>query len=312
MERPSSLLGEIAAALEQAAALLQRAAELARVERDEVCGPNGAPSAAFIEPEWRRSLERPFDEELAGLVATTLVAHWSGEDLGPTLTVGDHEIDLATPQGKWELLILAVLKGARVRDAVVQETFLALVERGLTDLELLASRSSAVRAAVAEVLRETYRALGRKEAKVEALMENAARVVEEYGGDLDRLYHRTGGDDAALIRELQRFKQVGAVAHWYCRTLKVHGVWPDVGGEATRFFDRYTDMPLVRLGLIGEDEAGPPARLGERFVDLYLDGDATPLYLQGLLLCSQNRPVVCLAECPLHSRCLYVENPNEF
>ena len=310
----SDLLLDVAATLEQAAGTLR---ETARCWREPQAG-EGAPadsgesplldsSPTGGPPERRGRLSK---RDLAQ-VAKKIAGRWSAVSFGSILTVGSQEIDLATVDGKWQLLILAVLRGARVRETVVEETFEALVKNGLTGIERLASGTAEVRAGLAGVFAAKYRALGHRAAKVDALVANAALLLEEYGGDLDRLYAQSMGDASALIHKLQRFRQVGLTAHWFCRVLKIHGIWPGVSAEATRYFDQYTDLPLERLGLVEPGETSKPMRLTARFVDAYLDGDTTPLYLHGLHLCSQNRASVCVAQCPLSEWCPYVKRPNE-
>lgn len=240
-------------------------------------------------------------------IAKKMQELWRGVSLGSEMPVGPVTVDLATAEGRWQLLILAVLRGARVRERVVEETFVALVARGLTDLRRLALGGPSTKTQLLEVFAAHYRALGHREAKVEALMANAALLQNEYGGDLHSLYLASPGEPDALIKALQRFKQVEQVAYWICRTLKVHGIWPDLGPEATQYFDRYTDLPVERLGLrssFDDERAGTAAM---RFAARRLQGDPVPLYLHGLILCSQNEISICRSECPLAPECRHVQ-----
>jgi hypothetical protein len=241
-------------------------------------------------------------------LAATLAAFWRGVTLGPKLPVGPVTVDLSTPEGRWHLLLLAVLRGARVRDQVVEETFAALVQRDLARFDRFLRPDPQLKSQLLSIFSDSYRALGNREAKIDALFANAALLEREYGGDLNNVYLAAQGDGQALIRSLQRFKQIGRVAYWVCRTLKVHGVWSDVDPEATLYLDRTTDLPLRRLGLIGGPEEERSGDAALRFVDQYMAGDVIPLYLQGLVLCQQDDPGVCLAECPFASQCPFPEN----
>ncbi|MFO7318111.1 MAG: hypothetical protein FWJ64_01240 [Limnochordia bacterium] len=295
-------LDEAAGLLEAAAGRLRDAAE--QLRRAAGDGPGGGgPGAPDALPGGCRGAAS--GEDPAAYVARHLAARWSREARDPIFTAGGVEIDLTTAHGKWQLLMLAVLKGARVREAVVYRTFAGLVERGLDRLEKLAADSAFTREELEEVLARRYRALTRREAKVEALVENAARLLREYGGDLDRLYAAAGGDSQALVRALQEFKQMGVTAHWLCRVLKHHGIWPGAGPEATRYFDRYTELPLQRLGLVAGGAGGGRGGGAAKFVDAYLGGDTLPLYRHGLFLCSRDDAALCRAECPFHRLCTF-------
>lgn len=240
-------------------------------------------------------------------IAKKLREHWSGVVVGSVMSVGSIKVDLATAQGRWQLMILAVLRGARVRERSIEETFAALVQQGLTDLERLATGGPQVELELLQVFTAHYRALTSRQSKVDALMTNAALLKSEYGGDLHNLYLALRDDSEALIKALRRFKQVGQVAYWMCRTLKVHGIWPDLGPEATQYLDRYTDLPLERLELRVPFDEERPGSTAMRFAAKHLGGDTVPLYLQGFILCSQNDVTVCRSECSLASECRYAQ-----
>lgn len=244
-------------------------------------------------------------------LAATLAAFWRGVTLGPKLPVGPVTVDLSTPEGRWHLLLLAVLRGARVRDQVVEETFAALVQRDLARFDRFLRPDPQLKSQLLSIFSDSYRALGNREAKIDALFANAALLEREYGGDLHNVYLATQGDGAALVRSLQRFKQIGRVAYWICRTLKAHGIWTDVDAEATLYLDRTTDLPLRRLRLVGAPDEERSGGASLRFVDEYMAGDVIPLYLQGLVLCQQEDPGVCVAECPLASRCPFPRKAND-
>ena len=100
-------------------------------------------------------------------------------------------------------------------------------------------------------------------------------------------------DEEALIRSLQSFRHIKQLAFWVCRTLKAHGIWRDLSDRATAYHDRYTRLPLERLGLAAPGD------------DLLHAVGVMPLYLQGLNLCSQDDVKTCLAECPVAAWCPY-------
>lgn len=238
-------------------------------------------------------------------IAKRLREYWSGVSMGSEMAVGSLTVDLSSAQGRWELLVLAVLRGARVRERSVEDTFTALAERGLTDLERLAAAEPKTEAELSDVFATHYRALTSRQAKVEALMANANLLKSEYDGDLHNLYLAHKDNPEAIIKALQRFKQVGQVAYWICRTLKVHGIWPDLGPEATQYLDRHTDLPLERLGVRAPFDEQRPGSTTTRFAAAHLAGDTVPLYLQGLLLCSKEDVSTCRFECALAPECRY-------
>lgn len=275
-----------------ARALLDMAHELTAIE-EECVGDVG-----FLERSEREIVDR-------------ITVYWDGTTLGPMFEIGELAIDLATPEGKWELLVIALLRAARVKEETVAETFHALKTQGLLSIDCLAVRVEGdddVRSRVLDVFHRSYKALGRKEAKVEALFFNASLLVDRWDGDLNNLYE-AADDDQALIAMLQEFRQIRRVALWIGRTLRVHGVWPDVGVEASRYVDRFVRLPIERLGLTTDphESQGFPQIAEEtaEVVASLFGGDVVPLYLHGYTLCAQNEPRVCLLECPVAAWCRY-------
>lgn len=244
-------------------------------------------------------------------IAQRLIHFWDQVSLTPTLSVGSHSVDLATAQGRWELLVLAILKGARVRDQVVIDTFGALKDEGLLDYVRTITNPHVHRESVLAVLHKEYRALVRKEVKADAIVHNAQRLEQEWQGDLNTLYERYYNDDQVLLTELRSFQQIDRMALWICRTMRLHGVWPHVGAQACRYHDKYTRLPLKRLyGLCGADSHDSMA-LEEHWQDLtdrLFYGDLCTLYLQGFHLCNQNDIDVCLSECPAASWCSFPQS----
>gem|GEM_PF-2297430 len=249
-------------------------------------------------------------------------AFWDGVSMAPVMTFGECRVDLAAPSGRWELLVLAVLLGARVTNRVVERTFATLRNQGLLDLERLACGGEGLRHALEEVFRTEYHALGNKAGKIEALIDNARRLVEVWDGDLHAIYLAArkrvqeepasreatatgqpgpvaaaehGVDEKMLIQSLQEFKHVKQLAFWVCRTLKAHGIWRDLGPWATGYHDRYTRLPLERLGIEHDS------------FDLRSQAGVMALYLQGYNLCSQDDVKVCLNECPVAAWCSFAQ-----
>lgn len=238
---------------------------------------------------------------------------WHQVRLAPVLQIGEASIDLKTPQGRWELMALALLKGARVKVNVVEETFVELKKRGLLEFETVIREAPETRQAVAEVLEQTYKALGHKQAKLDALFVNGKMLYDTWQGDLNNIYLRYRGEDAKLLKQLRSFRQIDQIAFWICRTLKVHGVWPYVGSKCVAYMDRYTHIPVERLNLarsdLSNDLRGIAHVVGGVVSELF-DDDTIPLYLHGLNLCSQDDVAVCLSECPVSAWCSYPQKDS--
>ncbi len=253
--------------------------------------------------------ERATDAQRLEIVKR-ISAFWNGVKLSPVLDVEDVTVDLTSAQGRWELLVLALLRAARVNEAVANRTFATLKREELLCLRELSAESTALRMRIDAVFESRYRALGRREDKVNALFKNAKLLVDRWDGDLSNLYV-AAGDDRELIRLLQEFHQVKRIALWVVRTLRVHGVWVDAGVSASAYMDRWVRLPESRLGLSdaphGGDERSAPIQteLTAAMVNELFNGDVLPVFLQGYSLCAQNDPEVCLAECPVASWCSF-------
>ena len=236
-------------------------------------------------------------------IAQRLRRFWAGVSMSPVLEVGGIRVDLRTAQGRWELMVFAVLTGARVREEVAVKTFRALRQKGLLRFEVLATDEDA-RAGVHEVFQRHYRALADRPAKADALVENARRLVDEWQGDLNNLY-LASLKDGGLVRELQRFAQIDRMALWICRTLKVRGIWPAAPREDCLYVDRSVRLPLERLPLgYGGLEEERSRRALELIEELF-EGDVLPLHLQGASLCAQDDVETCLGECPVAPWCRF-------
>ena len=285
-----------------AGALFEIASELR-----ELCAPGAS---------GRKRGEHPGQPE----VVRRIKSFWEGVRLPPVFDAGPVRIDLSEPQGRWELLVLAMLRAARVREEIAARTFQALKDESLLDLRLLAKGEAETRRRVERVLDRHYKALGSRQAKAEAIVENARLLVNEWGGDLARLYDAGAGDEE-LLRRLQRFRQINRVALWICRTLRAHGIWQGIGPQASRFLDRTVSTPVARLrlgSLPGEGEEGLQrvdlrrlADATESVVESHFGGDVIWLYSHGYSLCLQNDPNVCYAECPVSPWCTFPRGEEE-
>lgn len=241
-------------------------------------------------------------------IVKRIKAFWNGVSLSPILEVGRSTIDLSEAEGRWELLVLGFLRAARVKEEIAVATFEALKDEGLLALEQLVPEKTVQRERVNQVFEQTYRALGRREDKVDALFFNAHLLVTRWNGDLNHLYE-AARHDRELVDSLQCFRQVKRIALWVARTLRVHGVWPEAGGEACRYYDRWVRLTVNRLNLSdtqGEERSFQgQAEETEAAVEELFGGDVLPVYLHGYSLCAQNDPQVCLTECPVASWCTF-------
>lgn len=233
---------------------------------------------------------------------------WHNVTLSPVMEVGSTTIDLATKEGKWELLVLALLKAARVTDEIVAVTFEQLKRKALLDVEGLLEGDVGLRTEIEHVFSDNYRALCHRDAKISALFYNARLLHSAWDGDLQNLYETATNDDE-LVASLQRFRQINRIALWICRTLYVHGLWPQVGKKARCYVDRSVRLPLQRLGMADYDLQGNgfvnSVEEIDRMITTYFGGDAVPLFLHGFSLCAEDDPAVCLAECPVSAWCAF-------
>lgn len=244
-----------------------------------------------------------YAERLA--IANRIRSFWADVTLSHKMQVGEEIVDLKTSEGKWELLILAVLIGARVRERVVEQTFGILKREGLLRREPLINGDVRTKERLIQLFRTHYKALGNRRAKVEALFWNARYLEKTWGGDLDQIYQKSGKDKSQLIQQLREFQQIGRVAYWICRTLHAHGIWDGVAVDSTWYFDRYPNLPLSRLGFLDHGNRRTKPNEIKGVLRQWFEGDVVSLYMHGLVLCSQDNPNACLAECPVSSWCKY-------
>ncbi len=215
------------------------------------------------------------------------------------------EIELTTAQGRFELLVLALLHAARVREHIAEVTFLELRRRGLLELARIARWAPEDLAEMGEVLRDSYKALADKNRKMEAIFHNARILRDRFAGDLENACTPGKVAPEATIRALQGFWQIKDKAYWICREMRRHGVWRDLDPAACHAVDLHVKLALWRLGFVGWDAS----HLGEvssrdcqealkrYFVDSLL------VYLQGSRLCSRWNPSLCRRSCQVIDFC---------
>lgn len=246
------------------------------------------------------------------MVARQIQDFWQGVTASPHLSIGSVLIDLSTKEGKRDLLVIALLRGARVTEEVVEATFNQLKGEGLLSSDRLLTKDSRAKQSIRRIFEKTYKALGHREAKVEALFDNAQLLQSAWDGDLQKLYETASGDDE-LIGALQQFRQINRMAYWICRTMYIHGIWPKVGPDARRYVDRPVRLPLQRLGIIDPMDSTSGFRHSVEEVDQavgkWFAGDVVPLYLHGSQLCVKDDLNVCLAKCPVSTWCAFSKRP---
>ncbi|MGI6081586.1 MAG: hypothetical protein ACOYEP_01760 [Limnochordia bacterium] len=218
------------------------------------------------------------------------------------------QIDLTNPQGRWELLVLAVLLAARVSESVAETAFEALQRHGLLDLERMRLMRSQDTHQVGEILHGEYRGIVDRGKKAAALFANAQMLHDIYDGDLNRLYE-LGRTSAEVVPMLQQFKQIHTRARWLCRSMHEAGLWTDLAKDEVVFLDSHVRRALSRLGLVDNNQAWPRLKqeMYKVITDLF-DGDTTCLYRLGRYVCSVIEPETCNGQCPLRDICLYAQS----
>lgn len=255
--------------------------------------------------------EKADSEEILRQTARTLRQTWRrrGAD-GSQLTLrrGKEEIqlELNTPEGRFNLLLLAILLAAKVQEAAALTALKALCERGLNFRERLVARAKADEEAVLEVLQQHYRALANKAQKAAALFAAAERITAAYGGDLLNV-RQVGQPWQLTLQALQEFPHLKSRAYWLCREMARHGLWSDLEPQACSAIDASVKLALWRLGYVGHDAAflrEIPAAECLKAVDRFFAGDTLPLFYQGDNLCRRGQPRLCLEECRVARSCL--------
>lgn len=240
--------------------------------------------------------------------AQRLVAHWRHTQGDGIYRGRGFAIDLHSTEGRAQMLVLANLLAAKVRDEVAEQTFIELSALGLLQAERLAKGSPEDRALALDVLQASYKAVTDKAAKVQAIYDNQVRLATEWQGDLNNIYAACAGDDGALLRALQSFAHLKRRAVWLIREFRAHGVWTTVGREASAYYDRHVYRVLDRLGM-GESPSGdrrsPGRHEGRHVVSTLFAGDVVPLYLHGSRLCIHDDHKLCAGMCPVKENCTF-------
>lgn len=238
-------------------------------------------------------------QRLFNALAAAWPPPWENGPLLPLESLAVHgagHVDLSSPQGRFELLALAVLLAAKVRTDVAVHTFLVLRQQGLMDCRRLVADPEACECAILEILLSDYRALTVKEQKARALVRNARLLVERYGGDLLNV-HAGAGQFSATLSNLQFFSHISSRAPWIAREMRRFGLWPEMPPEATRVLDFPVRLALWRLGLVegsGQMKEIPLAHFAQAAEDV---PDLLPLYYQGTRRCMRRDPAVCRDQC---------------
>lgn len=212
------------------------------------------------------------------------------------------QINLGTAEGCFELLLYAILLGAKVQQSVVSTTFWHLRQAGLTRLERL---KPGAEAEVLAVLSHHYRALTPHRRKAAALVQAAERIRSGYHGDIRELYGRERRA-ADLVARLRQFPGIDRRAYWFCREMKYAGVWPDLDQRACLAIDHDVKIPLWFLGFVGADRFFlRDIRSVDclKVIDTYFGGDVLPLVALARRGCRVGDSDLCRARCAVFAMC---------
>jgi endonuclease III len=216
------------------------------------------------------------------------------------------QIDLTNSQGRWELLVLGVLLAARVSEAVAETTCEALRQNGLLDLGRMLQMREQDMHRLGEVLGAEYRGIVDRGKKGMALYENAQRLHDVYGGDLNRLYEQSYAS-REVVQALQEFRQIHTRARWVCRCMHEAGLWTSLSRSEMLYCDAHVRRALVRLGLVDGTKAWAVVKEEiQGVVDRVFDGDTTCLYRLGRYKCLSSE--ACNPRCSLVDLCSYMQS----
>ena len=247
----------------------------------------------------------------AEAVARALTELWATRPAVNTLQRYGEDIDVTTPEGRWQLLALAVLLGAPVRRESAEETFCELRREGLLDLRLACEAPASWREAVDAVMARLYRGPVNRARQRERLSKAARVLLERWGGDLDALYREAQSRPdraASLLREA--FEGIDRLAAWVVREMGRLGAWPGAHRHPAAFFaDSFLKEAAVNLGLATERrDDGTPSRSGweadiRSVVERHFGWDSTVLSSHGKEFCHGRNAAVCLSRCPVARYC---------
>lgn len=213
------------------------------------------------------------------------------------------QINLTTADGCFELLLYAILLGAKVQQSVVSTTFWHLRQAGLTAINRLVEPGAVIK--VLSVLSRYYRALTPRQRKAESLVQAAVRVQSDYGGDIRQVYGRHHMD-TDVVTTLRQFAGIDQRAYWYCREMKYAGVWPDLDKKACLAVDNDVKIPLWFLGFVGADLFFlRDIRSSDclKVVSDYFAGDVLPLVALARRGCHFGDSDLCQTRCSVFEMC---------
>ncbi|MBI2915137.1 MAG: hypothetical protein HYY08_04335 [Firmicutes bacterium] len=240
-------------------------------------------------------------------IAQILTESWMKSAPLPVLSFSSaSDVDLRSSQGRWELVALAVLQGARVTEPIAEDTFLLLRSAGLLEISRVAQAERRDSEEMLDLLKRHYRGLTSKDAKLAALVANARIVQEKWSGDIGGVLAPAAGGPERLLENLRQLKHVKGRATWIARELKRRGVWPGIPDELCAFIDSPVRLALAKLGLVRPGVVKPRDLSREECLEAvkrYFNFNTVPLLHQGRTLCSTENLAVCAARCPVSDLC---------
>ncbi len=219
---------------------------------------------------------------------------------------GQITIDLSTAAGRFELLIYTILSGAKVRRAILDQTFQALREAGLVNSVRLAQQNLQDKEKVKTILSCYYRALTSHVRKVQAIFAAGTTVEQQYAGDIGTLYTVAAGDSKNIIKGVREFAGINLQASWFCREMKLAGVWADLDQAVCLIVDPEIKVPLWYLGFAGVDSyflRDVPLRECFQALERYFGGDPFPVLIKSRWYCQKGDSSLCKAQCSVFEVC---------
>lgn len=243
----------------------------------------------------------PSLQELAE-AAALLERYWASRPPVSVLERYGEQVDVSTPQGRWELVALAVLGAAPLPRFRIEETFCTLRRLGLLDFSVASEATPEWAQSVDQVMDATYRGRVRRGVQRQRLQQAAAVLKERFEGDLNRLWEEAGADPDAAVRLIRsHFQGLARLASWVVREMGRLGQWPEAHRHpAARFADAHVRAVLENLGIVAH---GSPIRVVEAVVDQHFRGGCAVLFSHGKDRCGRRSLGVCLRHCPITRLC---------
>ncbi|WP_324715903.1 hypothetical protein U7230_11085 [Carboxydochorda subterranea] len=278
-----------------------RLGELSRLLQDELATGEAwrASRAPLPAPDLPSSSQAPGDLQA---IAEQLTEYWRSQPPVRVLARYGESLDVTGPEGRWQLLALAVLLAAPVPWARVEETFCALRRKGLLEVGDVARATVSWQQEVDHVLARSYRGPVRRDHQRQRLTVAASTVCLEWGGDPGVVWEKAGQRPEATVRLLrQSLDGIDRMASWIVREMGRLGVWADAHRHVAAFYpDPYLRRAVHNLGL-GDGRARPPVL--KALVIRHFGGDSTILSSQGRALCGAGSIGTCLSRCPVARYC---------